>query len=183
MQSVQFVTQRNQGKIEHSMDTKSTQPKDEKNQPMVKIGVVAKRLGISIRTIHMYERERLFISHKNAAGTRLFSEKDIEWLIEIRRLIKSSISIAGIRSLIALIPCWDITKCQFKARESCPSLKDNNFPCWSNANSQCFQSTTICRACHVYEMRFCIHDLKSNTEIRMKTNVKSIPEKQPELNP
>ncbi|MBF0340113.1 MAG: MerR family transcriptional regulator [Magnetococcales bacterium] len=135
---------------------------------LVKIGVVAKRLGISIRTIHMYERERLFISHKNRAGTRLFNEEDVEWLIEVRRMIKSSISIAGIRSLMALIPCWDITKCQFLSRQSCPSLRDNNFPCWSNKESKCFQSADICRACKVYAMRFHIRDLKGLTDIRMK---------------
>lgn len=135
---------------------------------MVKIGVVAKRLGISIRTIHMYERERLFISHKNRAGTRLFNEDDIAWLVEIRRMIKSSISIAGIRSLMTLIPCWDVTKCQYASRNSCPSLKDNNHPCWSNKESQCFQSADVCRACKVYAMRFHVSDLKEVTEIRMR---------------
>ncbi|MBF0613829.1 MAG: MerR family transcriptional regulator [Magnetococcales bacterium] len=135
---------------------------------MVKIGVVAKHLGISIRTIHMYERERLFISYKNRAGTRLFNEEDIAWLIEIRRLIKASISIAGIRSLLALIPCWDVTKCQYDSRQTCPSLKDNQFPCWSNKESHCYQSVEICRACKVYSMRFRISDLKGFTDIRMK---------------
>ncbi|MBF0163197.1 MAG: MerR family transcriptional regulator [Magnetococcales bacterium] len=135
---------------------------------MVKIGVVAKRLGISIRTIHMYERERLFISHKNRAGTRLFNEDDIAWLIEIRRMIKSSISIAGIRSMMTLIPCWDLIKCQYPSRNSCPSLKENNYPCWSNKESQCFQSADVCRACKVYAMRFHVSDLKEVTEIRMR---------------
>ncbi|MEO5345622.1 MAG: MerR family transcriptional regulator [Magnetococcus sp. YQC-9] len=144
-------------------------PVDSQEMPgMVKIGVVAKRLGISIRTIHMYERERLFLSHKNRAGTRLFNENDIEWLIEIRRMIKSSISIAGIRSLMALIPCWDVTKCQYASRNSCPSLKDNNHPCWSNKESQCFQSADVCRACKVYAMRFHVSDLKEVTDIRLR---------------
>lgn len=137
---------------------------------LVKIGVVAKRLGISIRTIHMYERERLFISNKNRAGTRLFSERDIEWLIEIRQMIKASISIAGIRALLALIPCWDISKCPYPSRQACPSLRDNHNPCWSNKESTCFQSTDVCRNCQVYEMRFNIRDFKRHTDIRMKTD-------------
>ncbi|MEO5332756.1 MAG: MerR family transcriptional regulator [Magnetococcus sp. YQC-5] len=137
---------------------------------LVKIGVVAKRLGISIRTIHMYERERLFISSKNRAGTRLFTERDIEWLIEIRQMIKASISIAGIRALLALIPCWDISKCPYTSRKACPSLRDNHYPCWSNKESKCFQSTDVCRDCKVYEMRFNIRDFKRHNEIRMKTD-------------
>ncbi|MBF0180794.1 MAG: MerR family transcriptional regulator [Magnetococcales bacterium] len=146
------------------------EPEAKKIPPqLVKIGVVAKRLGISIRTIHMYERERLFISHKNLAGTRLFTERDVEWLEEIRRMIKSSISIAGIRALLALIPCWDVTKCPHASRKECPSLRDNDHPCWSNKESKCFQSNAICRTCDVYEMRFRIRDLKGYTDIRMKT--------------
>lgn len=136
---------------------------------LVKIGVVAKRLGISIRTIHMYERERLFISHKNRAGTRLFTEEDVAWLIEVRKMIKSSISIAGIRSLMALIPCWDVTKCQYASRDSCPTLRNNDSPCWSNKESQCFQSVDTCRSCSVYAMRFRIRDFKQHTDIRMKS--------------
>ncbi|MBF0190586.1 MAG: MerR family transcriptional regulator [Magnetococcales bacterium] len=150
------------------MNTTSAPTENEETATMVKIGVVAKRLGISIRTIHMYERERLFISHKNRAGTRLFNEEDVEWLIEIRRLIKSSISIAGIRSLLALIPCWDVIKCQYGSRQNCPSLQDNQFPCWSNKESHCYQSVEVCRACKVYAMRFRISDLKGLTDIRLK---------------
>ncbi|MBF0438410.1 MAG: MerR family transcriptional regulator [Magnetococcales bacterium] len=140
---------------------------------MVKIGVVAKQLGISIRTIHMYERERLFIAHKNHAGTRLFSEKDIAWLIEVRKMIKSSISIAGIRSLLAQIPCWDATKCSFVSRQECPSLKDNDYPCWSNKKSKCFQSIAICRQCKVYEMRFHIRDFKRHMMVSMRPDQNS----------
>ncbi|MBF0127027.1 MAG: MerR family transcriptional regulator [Magnetococcales bacterium] len=155
----------------------TTEPSADKNTAgLVKIGVVAKRLGISIRTIHMYEREKLFISHKNLAGTRLFSERDIEWLIEIRRLIKSSISIAGIRSLMALIPCWDVKKCIHADKQTCISLKDNENPCWSNKSSQCYQSTAVCRACLVYEMRFRIRNFKDHTDIRMKSNSATVEE-------
>ncbi|MBF0213471.1 MAG: MerR family transcriptional regulator [Magnetococcales bacterium] len=156
------------------MNTNLAPAETTENTSMVKIGVVAKRLGISIRTIHMYERERLFISHKNRAGTRLFNEEDVEWLIEIRRMIKASISIAGIRSLLSLIPCWDVIQCHYASRTSCPALQDNNFPCWSNKESHCFHSTEECRACRVYAMRFRIRDFKGFTDIRMKSNPLSL---------
>nr|CRH05085.1 putative MerR family Transcriptional regulator [Candidatus Magnetococcus massalia] len=135
---------------------------------MVKIGVVAKRLGVSIRTIHMYEREGLFIAYKNAAGTRYFHERDVEWLFEIRKLIKSGISIAGIRRLMSLIPCWESKQCNFNSKHNCPVIEDNQLPCWANKDNQCKQTSQECRDCEVYEMRFCISKLKNFIDIRFK---------------
>ncbi|MEG3640099.1 MerR family transcriptional regulator [Magnetococcus sp. PR-3] len=143
---------------------------DERIPPdqMVKIGVVAKRLGVSIRTIHMYEREGLFIAYKNNAGTRYFTERDVEWLIEIRKLIKSGISIAGIRRLMSLIPCWESKKCSFHNKHNCPVIEDNQLPCWANKDNLCDHSGQECRDCEVYEMRFCISKLKNYIDIRFK---------------
>ncbi|MBF0443972.1 MAG: MerR family transcriptional regulator [Magnetococcales bacterium] len=135
---------------------------------MVKIGVVAKRLDISIRTIHMYEREGLFISHKNRAGTRYFSERDIDWLIEIRRMIKSSISIAGIRTLLSLIPCWEKIKCGYIEKQDCPAITEHFSPCWANKGNKCGTTSQECRNCEVYEMRFCVGVLKSAVDIKLK---------------
>ncbi|MBF0382744.1 MAG: MerR family transcriptional regulator [Magnetococcales bacterium] len=135
---------------------------------MVKIGVVAKRLDISIRTIHMYEREGLFISYKNRAGTRYFSEKDIEWLVEIRRMIKSSISIAGIRTLLSLIPCWEKMKCGYVEKQDCPAITEHLSPCWANKGNKCDSTSQECRNCEVYDMRFCVGVLKSAVDIKLK---------------
>jgi MerR family transcriptional regulator, heat shock protein HspR len=135
---------------------------------MVKIGVVAKRLDISIRTIHMYEREGLFISYKNSAGTRYFSERDVQWLIEIRKMIKSSLSIAGIRTLMSLIPCWEKTQCGFKAKNDCPAITEHDSPCWANKGHKCGTTGQECRQCEVYEMRFCVSSLKNAIDIKLK---------------
>lgn len=144
---------------------------------MVKIGVVAKRLGISIRTIHMYEREGLFISYKNSAGTRYFSERDIRWLMEIRRMIKASISIAGIRALMSLIPCWEKIQCGYIEKQDCPAITQHDVPCWANKGHKCGTTAQECRQCDVYEMRFCVGMLKSIVDIKIKkeTNVPSYP--------
>ncbi|OSM04950.1 putative MerR family transcriptional regulator [Magnetofaba australis IT-1] len=135
---------------------------------MVKIGVVAKRLDISIRTIHMYEREGLFIAYKNSAGTRYFTERDVEWLIEVRKMIKAGISIAGIRRLMSLIPCWESKACTFEGKHNCPVIHDNKTPCWANKNNMCTQNTQECRECEVYGMRFCVSMLKNFVDIRFK---------------
>ncbi|MBF0421970.1 MAG: MerR family transcriptional regulator [Magnetococcales bacterium] len=147
------------------------QPVDEggeEPQDMVKIGEVAKLLGISIRTIHMYEREGLFISHKNMAGTRYFSQEDIRWLQEVRRMIKSSISIAGIRALMSLIPCWEIRRCDYHSRTHCPAITDHSAPCWSNVNNLCEESGQQCRRCEVYQLRFKAGSLKNIMDIKPK---------------
>ncbi len=137
---------------------------------MVKIGVVAKRLGISIRTIHMYEREGLFISYKNGAGTRYFTEGDIQWLIEIRKMIKSSISIAGIRTLMSLIPCWEKKQCGYVEKQDCPAITQHDSPCWANKENKCEATSQECRSCEVYDMRFCVSVLKSVVDIKLKKN-------------
>lgn len=143
---------------------------DKKDPPEgVKIGVVAKRLGISIRTIHMYERERLFISNKNAAGTRYFSERDVEWLMEVRRMIKTSVGIAGIRYLLSLIPCWEIKKCLFRGKGGCPVILEHHTPCWAHEANLCDKNTQECRQCEVYDIRFCVGNLKKRLHIRLKT--------------
>ncbi|MBF0146720.1 MAG: MerR family transcriptional regulator [Magnetococcales bacterium] len=135
---------------------------------MVKIGEAARILGISIRTIHMYEREGLFISFKNEAGTRYFSKDDIQWLIELRRMIKSSLSIAGIRALMALIPCWEIRHCDYRSRNNCPAITDHDAPCWANQNNLCEETGQQCRQCEVYKLRFKVATLKNIVEIKLK---------------
>lgn len=138
------------------------------SEQMVKIGEVAKRLGISIRTIHMYEREGLFIAFKNNAGTRYFTERDVEWLLEVRKLIKSGISIAGIRHLLSLVPCWESKQCQHQGKQDCPVITDHNASCWANKENKCSETAQECRHCEVYEMRFCIGMLKHVLDIRFK---------------
>ncbi|WP_130471001.1 MerR family transcriptional regulator [Candidatus Magnetaquicoccus inordinatus] len=135
----------------------------------MKIGVVAQRLGISIRTIHMYEREGLFISRKNSAGTRYFTERDVEWLMEIRRMIKAGIGIAGIRHLLSLIPCWEIKGCTFNGKGGCPVIVDHNSPCWANKSNICDSTLQECRQCDVYELRHDVGQLKQRLYIRLKT--------------
>lgn len=140
-------------------------------QRMVKIGEVAAYLGISIRTIHMYEREGLFIAFKNPAGTRYFTDRDVEWLVQVRKMIKSGISIAGIRRLLSLMPCWEFKQCHHRGKQDCLVIVDDHAPCWANKEKQCIETAQECRVCPVYEMRFCVGMLKHHLDIRMKTNV------------
>ncbi|MBF0283859.1 MAG: MerR family transcriptional regulator [Magnetococcales bacterium] len=141
---------------------------------LVKIGVVAKRLGISIRTIHMYEREKLFIAYKNTAGTRYFTENDVAWLTEVRRMIKSGISIAGIRRLMSLLPCWESKKCSHEGKVNCPVITDHESPCWANKENHCQGTAQECRHCEVYGMRFCVATMKHFLDIRFKDGLLTV---------
>ncbi|MEO5363314.1 MAG: MerR family transcriptional regulator [Magnetococcus sp. DMHC-8] len=141
----------------------------------MKIGVVARRLGISIRTIHMYEREGLFIAHKNSAGTRYFTERDVEWITEIRRMIKTSIGIAGIRHLLSLVPCWEVKGCTYNGKGGCPVIVNHEAPCWANRGNICDATLAECRQCDVYELRFSVGQLKQRLHIRLKTATEMAP--------
>ena len=152
--------------------TSSTQ--ETHDQPLVKIGVVAQRLGISIRTIHMYEREGLFLSYKNKAGTRYFSERDVKWLISVRKLIKSGISIAGIRRLLSLVPCWEIKGCEFTDKKGCKVIKEDGLPCWANQENLCGETLEECRKCSVYDARFCVSTMKLFLDIKFKPDIISM---------
>lgn len=139
----------------------------------MKIGAVAKKLNVSIRTIHMYEREGLFIAHKNAAGTRYFTEQDVAWLEEVRRMIKTRIGIAGIRHLLSLIPCWEIKHCLTQGKEACPVISDHNAPCWANRGNYCDEERDQCRQCPVYDIRFSVGALKQRLNITLKPDAET----------
>jgi MerR family transcriptional regulator/heat shock protein HspR len=150
------------------------QPANPSQEQMVKIGVVATQLGISIRTIHMYEREKLFIAYKNTAGTRYFNQEDIDWLVEIRKLIKNGISIPGIRRLLSLLPCWESKNCRHTGKADCPVITDHEVPCWANKDNQCTETAQECRTCAVYAMRFHVAQLKNFVDIRLKPEADTV---------
>ncbi|CUS76412.1 MerR family transcriptional regulator, heat shock protein HspR [Candidatus Kryptonium thompsonii] len=120
--------------------------------PVFPISVVAERLGISEHTIRMYEREGLIIPYKKESGHRLFSQVDMERIECIKRTIsEKKISIAGIRRLLALIPCWEIKGCEDDIKYSCPAYVDYERPCWlhkASLKGDC--ATNECRECPVY---------------------------------
>jgi MerR family transcriptional regulator/heat shock protein HspR len=124
----------------------------DKKEPIFTIGIVAERLGISEHTIRMYDREGLIIPFKKESGHRLFSEYDMERIECIKKTIaEKKISIAGIRRLLALIPCWEIKKCPIEIRKECPAYIDFDKPCWlhkANLKGDC--ATNECRECDVY---------------------------------
>jgi MerR family transcriptional regulator/heat shock protein HspR len=99
----------------------------------IKIGAVARHFGISVDLLRLYEREGLLIPLKSPRGTRYFTEHDYPWISTILRLVREArLNFAGIRRLLALLPCWEIRKCGHDRRVGCPVFTEASQPCWTN---------------------------------------------------
>ncbi len=78
----------------------------DENEPVFTFGVATKKLGIAVPTLRMYENVGLNIPYHNESGRRIYSFADLKRISYIRRLIKSEgPNLAGIRHLMALLPC------------------------------------------------------------------------------
>jgi MerR family transcriptional regulator/heat shock protein HspR len=123
-----------------------------KDSPVYTISTTAELLGISIHTLRMYEREGLILPHKKNSGHRLYSQEDIDRINCIRKAInESKISIAGIKTIYSLIPCWKFIDCPMEQREKCQAYTSHSQPCWTfnHRGNACFRND--CKNCIVYK--------------------------------
>ena len=60
----------------------------EANDPVISIGVLAERVGLSVSAVRKYENEGLVIAHRTSSGHRLFSYEDIGRVRHIQHLIQ-----------------------------------------------------------------------------------------------
>lgn len=115
------------------------------------IGEAADVLGISIPTIRMYEREGLLIPHRRHSRHRRFTESDIERIKCIRKMVnEEKVSLAGIRHLLSLIPCWTIKGCPTDVRDDCAAFRQHDFPCWMVSGKSWDCRSSECRECPIY---------------------------------
>lgn len=120
------------------------------SEPIYPISVAAKLLSVHPRTLRIYEEEGL-IKPARQGGKRYFSNNDIEWIKCLRGLIHDKgISIPGIKMLLELTPCWQITKCPPEKRDNCSAYIDRTIPCWQMAGSACSTELKECEKCEVY---------------------------------
>ncbi|HSP86564.1 MAG TPA: MerR family transcriptional regulator [Ignavibacteriaceae bacterium] len=125
---------------------------DRFEEPVYPISVAARLLNISVHTLRMYEREDLIIPFKKETSHRLYSKADLERVTCIRRAINElKISIAGIKTISSLIPCWKILNCSEEDRKNCKAFDSHTNPCWSykHKNNSCEEHE--CRLCTVYK--------------------------------
>ena len=119
--------------------------------PVISIGTLAKKVGLSVSAIRKYEEEGLIISHRIESGHRLFSYEDFQRLSTIQHLIKNlGFNIEGIRRMQAILPCWDLLPCEKKVRDNCLAFKGSTKPCWMMKDAHCTLRGNECRKCAVY---------------------------------
>lgn len=122
----------------------------ENSDPIYPISVAAKLLDVHPRTLRIYEEENL-VKPARRGNKRYYSNDDLEWIRCLRGLIHDKgISIPGIKMLLDLTPCWEITKCPAEKRDRCSAFVDRNVPCWQLASSACARELKQCEKCEVY---------------------------------
>jgi len=119
--------------------------------PVITIGTLANKVGLSVSAIRKYEDEGLIIPHRSDSGHRLFSYEDIERINKIQFMIKElGFNIEGLRRLQSLLPCWNILPCSEQERNSCLAFKNNSKPCWMIKDAHCTLQGNECKRCTVY---------------------------------
>ncbi|MFI7453027.1 MerR family transcriptional regulator [Nonomuraea sp. NPDC049714] len=70
----------------------------------MRIGELASRTGVSVRSLRYYEEQGLLISSRSASGQRHYTGREIERVRLIQRLYAAGLSS---RTIIELLPCTD----------------------------------------------------------------------------
>ena len=118
--------------------------------------------GIPMHSIRQYIDKGLIIPFKKESSRNLFSKVDILRLKYIHKLLnEGGLNIAGIKSSLALIPCWSIRQCSMEEREKCQAFHSNTNPCWEASEKGTLCRNTDCRECNVYRVVENYPDIKS----------------------
>lgn len=72
-------------------------------EPVFIISVASDILGIHPQTLRFYEREELVIPQRTEAGQRLYSQKDLDDVREIRVLTRENgVNLAGVKIILEM---------------------------------------------------------------------------------
>jgi MerR family transcriptional regulator/heat shock protein HspR len=116
---------------------------------------------IPVHSIRQYIDKGLIIPYKKESNRHLFSQVDIFRLKYIHKLLnEGGLNIAGIRALLALVPCWAIRDCTLEERNNCQAYHSDSFPCWEASEKGMSCKNTNCRECEVYRI------VESNTNVK-----------------
>jgi MerR family transcriptional regulator/heat shock protein HspR len=75
---------------------------DRQDRAVFVISVAAELAGVHPQTLRIYEREGLVRPKRTSSNARRYSERDIERLLEIKRLTGDGMNLEGVRRVIAL---------------------------------------------------------------------------------
>ena len=74
----------------------------EQDRAVFVISVAAELAGVHPQTLRIYEREGLVRPKRTTSNARRYSERDIQLLLEIKRLTSDGMNLKGVREVIAL---------------------------------------------------------------------------------
>lgn len=132
---------------------------------MLKIGEVARRIGVSVQAVRLYEAESVLISFRSSRGTRWFDERDIEWIGTIRALLQEGLNFEGIRRLLAQLPCWALRPCGPEHYANCAMRLEHRVPCWVAPDRLCSEKLKHCYHCATYRRAREFVNLKISAQI------------------
>ncbi|CAA6808013.1 MAG: HspR, transcriptional repressor of DnaK operon [uncultured Campylobacterales bacterium] len=73
------------------------------NEPLYLISIVAKMLTIHPQTLRQYEKEGLVNPLRTAGGIRMYSQKDVDRVIMIKKLTRNmGVNLAGVDIILRL---------------------------------------------------------------------------------
>lgn len=134
----------------------------ESTTPVYTLSTTAGLSGIPVHSIRQYIDKGLIVPYTKETNRHLFSQVDILRLKYIHKLLnEEGLNIAGIRALLALIPCWAIRSCPMKEREKCQAYQSDAYPCWEASEKGTLCKNTDCRECDVYRIVENYTDIKS----------------------
>jgi len=123
----------------------------ESNRPVYTLGVAAQLADIPAHSIRQYIDNGLLIPFKLESKRHLFSQNDISRLKLIRELIhEKGLNFAGVRTLMAMVPCWALRNCSLEDQKSCDAYTENYIPCWMASAKGSLCKNVDCRNCEVY---------------------------------
>ena len=130
--------------------------------PVFTLCVVSNLSEIPEHSIRQYIDKGLIIPFRKETNRHLFSQVDISRLKFIHKLLDDNgLNIAGIKALLAMIPCWAVRNCSQEERENCQAYHSNTLPCWEASDKGTLCKNTNCRECEVYKVVEKYPDLKS----------------------
>jgi MerR family transcriptional regulator/heat shock protein HspR len=130
--------------------------------PVYTLGTTSTLTGIPVHSIRQYIDKGLIIPFRKESSRKLFSQVDILRLKYIHKLLEEvGLNIAGIRALLAVIPCWAIRNCTVGEREKCHAFHSDAYPCWEASEKGALCKNTDCRECEVYRIVENYPDIKS----------------------
>ena len=85
------------------VEAEGSDPALDRDKPLYVISVAAELVDMHPQTLRLYERKGLIEPSRSAGKTRLYSQRDIEQLREIRRLTQElGVNLAGVEEIIRL---------------------------------------------------------------------------------